>query len=270
MGTTIGEVNINLRMSLAQFKKDTQDGTAEASRATRQMAGEMGKHSQEAKASLALLGEEIGVHIPRHLRSVITNLPALGSALTAAFSAIAVVALAEVVIKVTEKVRDLAQEMGGFGKEAQAAYQKLLEGNKQALEFAEQLKQKYRELALIGLTGSAREAAQAQLDQENRAVALERLNAGLARQKQLEGELAAAEAGAAGVGGMMSGVLGVVAEHVVANYEGTSKLKKEIADLTAENQKLAQSLQTVNLKGQTDALTANADAAKRAEEAQKK
>ena len=44
-------------------------------------AGGMNKFAgsaQEAKASLALMGEEIGVHIPRHIRGFIAMLPGVG------------------------------------------------------------------------------------------------------------------------------------------------------------------------------------------------
>ena len=56
-------------------------------------AGGMNKFAgsaQEAKASLALMGEEIGVHIPRHIRGFIAMLPGVGQALEASFNAVAV------------------------------------------------------------------------------------------------------------------------------------------------------------------------------------
>ncbi len=58
-GTTIGEVNINLRMNLAQFQAETAQGTAQATRATQQMAQSMSAQANEAKATLALLGKEL-------------------------------------------------------------------------------------------------------------------------------------------------------------------------------------------------------------------
>src|SRR5258707_1021311 len=106
MSATIGEVNINLRMSLAQFKRDVKEGSSEASRSTKQMASEMSSSSHEARGSLMLLGEEIGVHIPRHLQGFVTQLPGVNAALTAAFSSVAVLALIEVVVKVVEKIQE--------------------------------------------------------------------------------------------------------------------------------------------------------------------
>ncbi len=112
-GTTIGEVNISLRMSLAQFRQDVRDGTESARNSTRQMASEMKGGTQEAKAAMALLGEEIGVSIPRHLRTFIAQLPGVATALSAAFNSIAVLALIELIVKVVEKVQDLDKRARG-------------------------------------------------------------------------------------------------------------------------------------------------------------
>jgi hypothetical protein len=106
MSATIGEVNINLRMSLAQFKRDVKEGTSEASRNTKQMASEMSGNTHEARGALMLLGEEIGVHIPRHLQGFITKIPGVGTALNAAFSSVAILALIEVIVKITEKITE--------------------------------------------------------------------------------------------------------------------------------------------------------------------
>jgi hypothetical protein len=106
VSTTIGEVNINLRMSLAQFKKDTQDGTNAARTATKDMADGIKDNTDEAKASLALLGEEFGVNVPRHIRSFITELPGVGTALNAAFSSVALIALIGVIVEVIKKIQE--------------------------------------------------------------------------------------------------------------------------------------------------------------------
>jgi len=90
-------------MSLAQFKTDTVAGTKAAADATKEMANEIGYNAGEAKGSLALISEEVGVSIPRHLRTFIADLPGVGAALEAAFSVVAVIALVEVVVKAIEK-----------------------------------------------------------------------------------------------------------------------------------------------------------------------
>jgi len=135
MSTQIGEVNINLRMSLAQFKQDTRQGTDEATRASKQMADAFKQSSGEAKASLALLSEEIGVGIPRHLRVVIAELPGVGQALNAAFSSVAALALIEVLVKIVEKITAV-QEAEAKAKEELEKLNKSFEDDIQKLTTA--------------------------------------------------------------------------------------------------------------------------------------
>src|SRR5690349_7659690 len=104
MSTQIGEVNINLRMSLAKFQQDVRDGQRAASDGTKKMADDVRANTQDARGALMLFSEEIGVNIPRHLQTAIARLPGLGSALNAAFSSIAVVAFLEVLVKIVEKI----------------------------------------------------------------------------------------------------------------------------------------------------------------------
>lgn len=115
-GTTIGEVNINLRMNLANFRKDVQDGTSAASQGAQQLGSSMSSGTQEARESLRLLSEEIGVHIPRGLQTFIATLPGVGTALNAAFSSVAVLAVIEIISKVAEKVSKLQKKSEDFKK----------------------------------------------------------------------------------------------------------------------------------------------------------
>ncbi len=55
------------------------------------------------------MGEEIGVHIPRHIRGFITMLPGVGNALDSAFKAVAVIALIAVIYEVVKKVVELRE-----------------------------------------------------------------------------------------------------------------------------------------------------------------
>src|SRR5579871_4327529 len=58
----------------------------------------------EATGEVALLGEEFGVRLPRHVRSFVTELPGVGEALTAAFSATAVLFLVQALVEGAEKL----------------------------------------------------------------------------------------------------------------------------------------------------------------------
>ena len=72
---------------------------------------QLGAEARESKASLALMGEEIGVHIPRHIRGFISSMPGVGAALSAAFSGIAVVALIGVIVEAIKKVSEFRERL---------------------------------------------------------------------------------------------------------------------------------------------------------------
>lgn len=61
---------------------------------------------REARGEVALLGEEFGVRLPRHVQTFVAEMPGVGEALESAFAATAVVFLAEAVVKLTEKVTE--------------------------------------------------------------------------------------------------------------------------------------------------------------------
>jgi hypothetical protein len=106
MSTEIGEVNINLRLSLKNFQDDVKTGSNAAQNGARDMANAFSSSSREAQGSLALIGDEIGVTIPRHLRTFITTIPGVGAALNAAFSSVALLAFIELITKIVEKVQE--------------------------------------------------------------------------------------------------------------------------------------------------------------------
>ncbi len=127
-------------------------------------AGEMSATStRTAKAEMALLGEEIGVRIPRHLRGFVAELPGVGAALTAAFSATAVLMLLQLLVTASEKLGDflalvvygvdaakqqedamkaLNGQLVELSKEYAALKEKADDYGKSALQLAEQNKQK--------------------------------------------------------------------------------------------------------------------------------
>jgi hypothetical protein len=59
---------------------------------------------REARGEVALLGEEFGVRLPRHVQTFVAQMPGVGEALEAAFAATAVIFIAEAIVKLTEKV----------------------------------------------------------------------------------------------------------------------------------------------------------------------
>lgn len=76
-----------------------------------QLNGEKAKFSMyEARGEAGLLGEAFGIHLPRHVRSFIAELPGVGTALSAAFGATAVLFIIEAVVKLIEKMKAMAEQ----------------------------------------------------------------------------------------------------------------------------------------------------------------
>lgn len=106
-GTSVGAIQIDLVAGLATFKDGMQQATGIATRETRAMSQSIKSESYEARASLALLSEEFGVSLPRHLRNFIAEIPGVGTALATAFGSVAILALIEVILKVIDKIEEI-------------------------------------------------------------------------------------------------------------------------------------------------------------------
>ena len=102
----VAAIYAELQLQTAKFKAALDEATGEMRRFSQNTRAQM----QEANGSVALLGEQIGIHLPRHLRTFVTQLPGVASAMSAAFSAVAVIALANVVVEAGEKVYEFAKK----------------------------------------------------------------------------------------------------------------------------------------------------------------
>jgi hypothetical protein len=132
-----------------------------------EQAGERMQFSmREAKGEVALLGEEFGVHLPRHVRGFVAELPGVGQALSAAFSATAILFVVQAIVQLTEKVSealsefifaksvweetnksvvDLNNELLTLGKEYDALKKKADDYGKSALQLASEHKGEVKE-----------------------------------------------------------------------------------------------------------------------------
>ena len=100
-------------------------GMEEAKRATRQAAREMKADINEAKASIALLGEEVGVKLPRHLRSFVAELPGVASAMAAAFNGAAILGLGMIAVEQAKKVYEFVHSLQEMGEKTNEEFAKL-------------------------------------------------------------------------------------------------------------------------------------------------
>ena len=107
---TQAEVKMAAAAGAVSQLDDELDATGEnAAYAGEKIAEGMGRAraaTLEAKGEAALLGEMFGIHLPRHVRSFVAELPGVGMALSAAFSATAVLFLIEALAQGIEKLSE--------------------------------------------------------------------------------------------------------------------------------------------------------------------
>ena len=115
----VASIYVDLVARTAAFKAAMGDATAE----TKKFAAEMRAQSKEAQGGIALLGDEIGIRLPRHLRSFVTELPGVASAMSAAFSTIAIIGLINIVVEAGKKVYEFIQKNEEAAKKNKEAWQ---------------------------------------------------------------------------------------------------------------------------------------------------
>lgn len=92
--------------ALAAAQAETTVATEEVAAATTESTVSIA----EAKAEMALLGEETGVKVPRHLRGFIAQLPGVGKALNAAFAATAILMIIQLIVEAGIKLYEFAMK----------------------------------------------------------------------------------------------------------------------------------------------------------------
>jgi len=107
----VASAYVDLVARTEAFEKSLDDAKGAVGRFKSTLHSEM----KEARGSIALLGEEVGIHLPRHLQTFLASLPGVAPALSAAFSSVAVLALAGIVVETGKKVYEF------FEKQEQAA-----------------------------------------------------------------------------------------------------------------------------------------------------
>lgn len=110
----------------------------------------------EARGEAALLGEALGIRLPRHVRSFVAELPGVGEALSAAFAATAVFFLIEALVQGTEKVVDFISEMYIFTESMKASDKQIADTNKTLEDQAKELEKLKKEFEMLGVEGIAK------------------------------------------------------------------------------------------------------------------
>jgi lambda family phage tail tape measure protein len=116
----VGTLRVDLVANTATFTPGLDDATKKAKKAAQDIENEFDNVDlHEAKGSVALLGEMIGIHLPRHVRSFLAELPGISTVMANAFAAVAVIALADALYKAYEHFQKV-QEAAKKAKEALA------------------------------------------------------------------------------------------------------------------------------------------------------
>jgi hypothetical protein len=150
----IATLTVLLQANSAQFETQMAQARSAAQREARNISREMRQQSEDSRASIQLLGDAVGVHLPRELRKVISESSLIGPAFAAAFKIGVVGAVAVEVIDLLPKIKSLAEEIGGFGAAAKAAMQQASELNDTISAGFDKVRAAAHAASLIGLQGS--------------------------------------------------------------------------------------------------------------------
>lgn len=115
----VAEAYIELQLNLAKFKSTINDASGEIKKLSASMRQEMNTSRQ----SIRLVGEELGLHLPRALQGFISKLPGAKTAMSAAFNTFAVLALINVVVQAGEKIAEFAEKNADAARKNRQAWE---------------------------------------------------------------------------------------------------------------------------------------------------
>jgi hypothetical protein len=131
-------------------KKAFDEGADEVERGSRRM----GESMREARGETALLGEAFGIHLPRHVRNFLAELPGVSSAMSAAFSATAVLFLANAVVDVSKKLSEFVSSHLIFTEAMKESDKQIVTYNQHLIEQAEAYKKNKDAIDSFGASGT--------------------------------------------------------------------------------------------------------------------
>lgn len=109
MATTLSSVEIELVANLVKYKLGLENANKETTRQTRKMSQDFRDQSEKARDSLDLIGNAIGINLPRELKKVIAVIPGVGAALATAFNSVVVIALISVLVEIYRKFGEIRE-----------------------------------------------------------------------------------------------------------------------------------------------------------------
>lgn len=125
-----------------------------------------GRELREARGEARLLGEEIGVRLPRHVSNFLAEVPGVGKLLSAAFSATAITFLAKGLADVTSKVTDFVSNNLIYTQAMKDSNEATVEANKVLIELAENYNKAKEGIEKFGAAGTDSMRLQLQANQD--------------------------------------------------------------------------------------------------------
>src|SRR5271166_4872671 len=225
---TLGTATVNLKAETASFKAAMREAAA----TTRQTAQEMRSSMMEARGAITLLGEEVGVHLPRHLRNFVATLPGVAPLMSAAFSSIAVAGLGLVVLETAKKIYEFAKSLTELSKAEKEHHDQAVKNAKE--ELALQTKLVEAQYAILKAAATAPAAKQhLQLEEDRELLNLsagyrDKMIADLAEMRKAQADAQKAARTATTSPAAMTYAPAMALGGVVAESIATNKWKEEI------------------------------------------
>jgi hypothetical protein len=150
---------------LAQLQSQLGRARAEMMAARTELKA-LGFESTETREKLNLMGESIGVRLPSALSRLLGQLPAVQSAMAAAFQASIVIFFISMIGEAIEKLGELTESAGGFSKSVKEAYEQSLDYNQRMIVKNIELAEKMDKIGSIGKEGVAKYRTEVETSEE--------------------------------------------------------------------------------------------------------
>ena len=112
MPVNLQTLSVNLVANTASFEQGLSKAQKQAQAAAGNIQDSLNNVDlSEARGGIMLLGDEIGIKLPRHVQTFLATLPGVSAAMAAAFPLLAVAALGVALVDLSEKVEKHAQEL---------------------------------------------------------------------------------------------------------------------------------------------------------------
>jgi ABC-type transporter Mla maintaining outer membrane lipid asymmetry permease subunit MlaE len=143
-----------------QYAGAVKSGAAAAGAASESAGHIMTRNAHEARAALAMLGEETGVRLPRHVRSWLSSVEGIAPIMAAAFTPIMVIGLIESLGKVPEAMQKGIDKLMDWGEASKKRFEEEVAMSVKFIKTIGDEKEAMESIAAIGLVGAAKKKAE--------------------------------------------------------------------------------------------------------------